>query len=380
MSEEKFSLKSWTKFPSVRSFEELQRSNEDACFCAQPHSAFRDRPKATYFAISNDVENIERENSVRCIEQAKTRSSASHTITLVNGIVFPKNHIVSTQDFEILTDSFRALGHLLNDGFRPQDDGLYQREVGEIVDFEGTGIVLGIHTNRNYFHWLLEAIPRLLLARSQNLLAEDAIIIGPPMTTWMLDILRFYGFGHHKFIELADRALRFNRLVVPARGIENIRTFTHHSRLSSNLAKRGESLGDSVKLFVSRAKSASRRIVNEEEVFALAEKAGYKRIFPEDLSFQDQVALFSRASHVCGCLGAGLTNSVFSTRKPRLIEFAPEGRTGDATLFANMMEHWDGEYACVVGAFDGPSDRSLDRRDIYIPLHLAEEALLAMEP
>ncbi|MFC7694916.1 glycosyltransferase 61 family protein [Paeniroseomonas aquatica] len=65
------------------------------------------------------------------------------------------------------------------------------------------------------------------------------------------------------------------------------------------------------RLFVSRSKSASRQIENEDEVFAIAETYGFTRVFPQDLNFNDQLALFAGAEAVAGALGAGLANAAF---------------------------------------------------------------------
>lgn len=374
-----FSMTNWSKLTKAGSAEELISSRDDCCFTIKPHSAFRSRKDPLYFGVSNEVESIEREVKVRSVEQCKTRKAASYVSLVVDGIVFPNTHIVCTRDRKILSDSFRALGHLLSSGFRDVGEATFERDLEDIEYVDRTAVVLGISTNTNYFHWLLEAIPRLLLASSHGLLPNDAVVIAPKMNRWMQEILAAYGLDELDYVNLSDKPHRFSRVIVPARGIENIRTFAHHSRLTSAIAGKAHSNEKARKLFISRAKSSSRKISNENEILSAASKFGYELIYPEDYTFIQQVDIFSHATHVCGCLGAGLTNLIFSNQKPHLLEFAPEGRTGDATLFSNMMDVWGGEYAGVVGAFNGNMDRKFDRRDIYIPLHMAEEAFDAIQ-
>jgi len=64
------------------------------------------------------------------------------------------------------------------------------------------------------------------------------------------------------------------------------------------------------KVFLARGNRHSRQY-NQEELIAIAERYGFRAVWPEDLSFVDQVRLFSGARHIIGPLGSGLTGIVF---------------------------------------------------------------------
>jgi len=60
------------------------------------------------------------------------------------------------------------------------------------------------------------------------------------------------------------------------------------------------------KLFVSRADSGNRVLVNEAELAALAGRAGFTRVVLGDKPVGEQVRLFAEASHIIAPHGAGL--------------------------------------------------------------------------
>lgn len=67
------------------------------------------------------------------------------------------------------------------------------------------------------------------------------------------------------------------------------------------------------KFFISR-KHTSRRNFNEDEVFSVLQKEGFERVFPEDLTFEEQIALFNNAKIIVGGGGAAMTNLMFCNK------------------------------------------------------------------
>ncbi|MGP5526669.1 glycosyltransferase family 61 protein [Psychrobacter celer] len=74
------------------------------------------------------------------------------------------------------------------------------------------------------------------------------------------------------------------------------------------------------KVYISRSKSA-RSYNNEKEIESFLSRRGFEIVHAEDLSFSEQVDLFSACSFLISSHGAGLTNICFMKPKSRLIEF-----------------------------------------------------------
>jgi capsular polysaccharide biosynthesis protein len=77
------------------------------------------------------------------------------------------------------------------------------------------------------------------------------------------------------------------------------------------------------KIYLSRSKSSKRRILNEDEFYLILKNKGFELIHAEDLSFKEQVKLFSESAFIIGVHGAGLTNILFCPNNCKLIELHP---------------------------------------------------------
>jgi hypothetical protein len=77
------------------------------------------------------------------------------------------------------------------------------------------------------------------------------------------------------------------------------------------------------RIYISRSKSAKRRILNEAELLPILEKNGFEVVYPEFLTYRDQVQLFYESRYIVAAHGAGLTNTFFA-QKATVLELHPE--------------------------------------------------------
>lgn len=68
------------------------------------------------------------------------------------------------------------------------------------------------------------------------------------------------------------------------------------------------------RIYISRSKARSRRVVNEINLLLVLEKFGFEAVWLEDLDFKKIVQLFYNAEAVVSPHGAGLTNILFAQR------------------------------------------------------------------
>lgn len=78
----------------------------------------------------------------------------------------------------------------------------------------------------------------------------------------------------------------------------------------------------SKRLFLSRSKASGRRKFNEDDVFDVFEKYGFKTVCPEHYSIADQIAMFNNAEFIAGGSGAAFTNLLFCNQSCKVIIFA----------------------------------------------------------
>ena len=181
---------------------------------------------------------------------------------------------------------------------------------------EGGCVLLGGDGTSNYYHFLHEHLSRLAVL---DALGGDTsglrFGVGSGLLPFPHEFLALLGIGGERLVSLpADGALGFRELLAPlplGRG----GNFT--SPLLARWARERlvpPALHDvraGRKLFLSRARTARRRVVNEDEVFAVFAAHGYELVHPETLSVREQIALFAQASHIAGSGGAALTNMLF---------------------------------------------------------------------
>ena len=66
------------------------------------------------------------------------------------------------------------------------------------------------------------------------------------------------------------------------------------------------------RIFITR-KSTTHRHFNEDELFSVLKPLGFKKVAPEEYSFEQQMALFNKAEWIVGGSGAALTNLLFTS-------------------------------------------------------------------
>lgn len=76
----------------------------------------------------------------------------------------------------------------------------------------------------------------------------------------------------------------------------------------------------SKKIFISRQDANTRKMLNEDDVFALFEKEGFQRYILTKMSIEEQIALFYNADMVVASIGSSLTNITFCKPGTTIIE------------------------------------------------------------
>ncbi len=183
----------------------------------------------------------------------------------------------------------------------------------------------------NYYHWLLDSLPRLHLVAEAGLWDEiDYFLIYSREHYFAVEMLLALGIRSEQIIDVQSAThLRAERLVVtsPVRG-----TGHHAPRWAGPFLQEAfrpladEAAGGarfSPLVYVSRRDAAFRRVRNEAEVEALLAGFGFESYALTELSFREKAALFSGARAVVGPVGAGLANIMFCAAGTPLIELLP---------------------------------------------------------
>jgi len=214
----------------------------------------------------------------------------------------------------------------------------------------------------NYGHWMCDTIPRLhLLAMSG--IAYDRIVV-PDSFQYHRETLELLGVPRERMITAREQQIEARQLIVPSfPGIYGEPPAWACRYLRDRFLAFAEP-GPRRRILVSRNKpGAVRRILNEDALFAALEPFGFERIFPEDLSFPDEISLFHNAEIVIGALGAGMMNTMWCQPGTAIIElFNPRYISLMTWVIAN---HLGLRYASALGGQAVLRPLARDDRGIY---------------
>jgi capsular polysaccharide biosynthesis protein len=188
----------------------------------------------------------------------------------------------------------------------------------------------------NYFHWLIETIPKLDILRRHQL--EHLIVLPPdfdPPAVWY-DSAAAVGVDLSSLDRMSEPMLAADELILVDLPLEHPQALREVRE-----AVIGELQPDPHRrLFVSRRGAPSRRLVNEEEVEASLVSFGFEVVQFEQLTFAEQVSLCVEASIVVGVHGAGLANFLFAPRDSCLIEIVdPTAAHPEFYNLASVLGH-----------------------------------------
>jgi len=198
-----------------------------------------------------------------------------------------------------------------------------RRVLADARTIEGAALVLCDNVQPiNYAHWLLDELPRLaFLGENRDL----HVVVAARMVPFQIETLRLCGFAPERIVTLKDfGAVQARRLLVS----RDVRAMPHPAFKAAGWAVRflrdrilpGGDSEPGTRLYISRADSAGRYVVNEEELMAVLGPLGYRRVTLAERSVADQATLFAGASHIVGLHGSGFANLVFARRGAQIIE------------------------------------------------------------
>ena len=195
------------------------------------------------------------------------------------------------------------------------------------------GILLGGRNDANWFHWLIEYLPRLIQAAGQ--IDESVpVLISERVPASGVEALRSLTFRPIIVLEAA-RAHTINslHLLAPAVQILDTTKVPWGDGLSMNAPalrdlRRAFGLSEGTnprrRVFL-RRKSQHRGLLNEIEISRVAERLGLEIVEPGSMTFAQQLDLFSNAELVAGAGGAVMANYLMMAKDSRVIALTSRG-------------------------------------------------------
>ncbi len=192
----------------------------------------------------------------------------------------------------------------------------------------------------NYYHWLVDYLPRLSILEDHPQLKDLPIYISDrnaPFQWDSFDILNIprsriktVPQGHiamvkHGYIgHVPGRPMQEGGdpvWMTPSNNPFNVHWLRKHFLKDIPATEKKK------RYFISRENASFRRCINEKRLFEMAAEKGFEKLFNEGKSFKEQIASYAAAEAIIGPHGAGFTNMIFSPEGTKIIEMFPKNRT-----------------------------------------------------
>src|SRR5579871_619516 len=194
-------------------------------------------------------------------------------------------------------------------------------------------IPLSTIVENNYYHWVMESLPRLMLVEKWLQRPDVFIVVDDADIGFKVDsIALFFSVPESRILKKKTKEVLCGEIVLPS--------FTHTRNAATNWIDIGHpqfiralnarlldrliaSTGPTLprRFVLSRRTAADRRILNEDFLLKSL-PPDFSIVDTAQMQFVEQVVLFQQASVVIGIHGAGLANIVFGS-KLTVVELFP---------------------------------------------------------
>ena len=196
------------------------------------------------------------------------------------------------------------------------------QQVPTVGSNEVVGLAHGPWSVGNYYHWMIDTLPRLLFL--QRHYPDCRLLVPDPLPASARQTVAIFGFKH--LLPLTQgTVVKLPQLAVPdyaacsgyqdAAVIQPVRETVLRA-----LGLSGERPADGRRIYVSRSRQPIRRLLNEAAIGPLLREYGFETVFFEDLTFEEQVRLLHGTSVLVGVHGANLTNMLFMAPHATVVE------------------------------------------------------------
>ena len=221
----------------------------------------------------------------------------------------------------------------------------------------GTALLLGAANSDNYYHWMLDSLPRWRMLQAAGWQEYDFVLLHSEPRGFQDETLDWLGVPEEKRLRLSKNFVhQFERLVVQAMPFPLEEVAAWACKWLRSLVSQGTSGPE--KIFLSRRGVGARQLLNEDELQSALEARGFVTVQPGKLPVLEQARVLNAARCVVAPHGAALSNMVFAPPGALLFElFHPRHKN---RCYVNLAAACGHRYASLDGrATHDAKDREL---------------------
>lgn len=199
------------------------------------------------------------------------------------------------------------------------------------------GVTLTYHMDFNYYHWIVEGLPRLTLVNDHDQFSRYPLLVSERLHPNILrsiellapqrQIIEIQRFHLSKVIDLVYPS-EFNMHFKSYTGVpinSAVPTDLEMVRKTVQILKASVPVNFDAPARIFFQRKDKRTLVNSEEVQNLLERYGFVTFYPEDLTLDEQIALCSKSKIFLTVGGSGATNILFCSKNAIVGVFSHHG-------------------------------------------------------
>lgn len=362
--------------------------------------------------------NENKENLVRTLEQQETgcaygpvyergKQTVETVILPEINLYYFKNAFVSALSSSVICDNKILIEQVPH--VNPRKALYVQAHIVEHNDryalvrkrkdgFIEKGIFLGGNGAFNYYHWMIEILPKLKYIDDMErsgfidyplLISDDVVrirtfqeslnILAPRRNSMILKKNHIYNVGELLYINAPNNfpfnlreneKMRMADFITRPSAVNYLRdALLPHQDSTRRVLESGK------RIFLSRR--AARRQYNEDDVLPIFRDNGFCPVFMDELSLREQVALMANAEYVAGPTGAEWTNLLFCKEGTKCLCWMAD-KYGEFSAYSNLAKIIGAELVYLKYHTTAKSTWELYSRDYYIKPDIIKHALEAM--
>ena len=189
----------------------------------------------------------------------------------------------------------------------------------------------------HYFHWFCDTLTRHLQVKTYN--NQYPLLISSNLIEkeYIRETLNLLNINYS--IYDYEVPYKIDNLLISSHITDSGNYSNSNITLLSSLLKSSiEITTPTNRIWISRNKSKHRKIANEESLIPVLKQYGFQIIYPEDISFIEQLSLYRNAEIIGGLHGGALTNILFMNEGTKLIEIRRYGDNMNNCYFSLASE------------------------------------------
>lgn len=237
---------------------------------------------------------------------------------MAHGVLFYEDKILSDPSIHLSPAQLKA-GGINPNVFELNNKNIILQKNLRISKITGEAIPISRPDEAVYGHWLVDILPRVILAKHEGY--ECPLISTIHIPNYARDLLSLIGFDDKNIITYkpAVEYVEIEKAIVPSY-LRQESGFSNLMSLTSNAFSAYWSDKSEKKIFVSRGDyNSNQTLVNRAELIQLLEKHGFDIIEPHKLDIKEQISKFSEADLVIGEYDSAMHNTIFCKPNTRVI-------------------------------------------------------------